>query len=273
MANITYIEKDTIETFLGMKSGYVMDFSDRTFQEFVGQATGCDIDNEKYHYNTNSKANRLRAFIKIESDYIFGKLLSEFCKYWLSKVNRGEIDYRGEEKTYEECVKISERLKLESIVEHIDSIQPNSDDRDFNLLAKSIKESIEKNEPEFALDRLHTFVVKYVRQLCENHNLNYVKDESVNSLFGKYVKHLIASKLIDSIMAEKILRFSINIIEAFNDIRNNKSFAHDNPILNYHESILIFNNISNTIKYIETIEIKILKSKEPEKADWSNLPF
>jgi hypothetical protein len=28
------------------------------------------------------------------------------------------------------------------------------------LLAKSIKESIEKNEPEPALDRLHTFVVK-----------------------------------------------------------------------------------------------------------------
>ncbi len=273
MANLTYIEKSTIETFLGMKSGYVMDFSDRTFQEFVFDATACDINNDKYHYNSNSKANRLRAFIKIESDYVFGKLLSAFCEYWLSKVHRGEIDYRGEEKTYEECVKISERLKQESIVEHIDAIQANSDDKDFNLLAKSIKESIEKNEPEVALDRLHTFVVKYIRQLCVNHNLNYVKDEPINSLFGKYVKHLISNKLIDSIMAEKILRFSINIIDAFNDVRNNKSFAHDNPILNYHESILIFNNISNTIKFIETIETKILKSKDPQEVDWSDLPF
>lgn len=74
-------------------------------------------------------------------------------------------------------------------------------------------------------------------------------------------------------MAEKILRFSINIIDAFNDVRNNKSFAHDNPILNYHESILIFNNISNTIKFIETIETKILKSKDPQEVDWSDLPF
>jgi hypothetical protein len=74
-------------------------------------------------------------------------------------------------------------------------------------------------------------------------------------------------------MAEKILRFSINIIDAFNDVRNNKSFAHDNPILNYHESILIFNNISNTIKFIETIENKILKSKDPQEVDWSDLPF
>ena len=71
-------------------------------------------------------------------------------------------------------------------------------------------------------------------------------------------------------MAEKILKFSINIIDAFNDVRNNKSFAHDNPILNYHESILIFNNISNTIKFIETIENKIQKTKEPQQADWTD---
>ena len=273
MTDLTYIEKANIESFLGMKSGYVMDFSVHTFQEFVGEATGLDINSEKYHYSTNSKANRLRCFIKIESNYVFGKLLSAFCNYWLAKVQTGQIDYINEENLYKECEKIAERLKQENIVEHLEAIQPNSDDKDFALLAKSIKESIEKNEPETALDRLHTFVVKYVRQLCDNHGLTHDKDEPVNSLFGKYIKHLTTNKLIDSLMAEKILKFSINIIDAFNDVRNNKSFAHDNPILNYSESILIFNNISNTIKFIETIENKIQKSKQPEQADWSDLPF
>lgn len=272
MADLTYIEKATIESFLGMKTGYVMDFSDRTFHEFVGEATGLNIESEKYFYATNSKANRLRAFIKTESNYTFGKLLSAFCDYWLAKVHTGEFDYR-DENLYKDCVKIAERLKQESIVEHIDAIQPNSDDKDFALLAKSIKESIEKNEPESALDRLHTFVVKYVRQLCDNHSLTYVKDEPVNSLFGKYVKHLVTNKLIDSIMSEKILKYSINIIDAFNDVRNNNSFAHDNPVLNYQESILIFNNISNTIKFIEVVENKIQKTKNPQQADWSDLPF
>jgi hypothetical protein len=273
MANLTYIEKATIETFLGMKSGYVMDFSDRTFQEFVGDATGLDINSEKYHNASNSKANRLRGFIKVESNYIFGKLLSAFCKYWLAKVHTGQIDYQNDENLYKECIKIAERLKQESIVEHIDAIQPNSNDKDFALLAKSIKESIEKNEPESALDRLHTFVVKYVRQLCDNHVISHEKDETINSLFGKYVKHLTSNKLIDSMMSEKILKFSINIIDAFNDVRNNKSFAHDNPILNYQESILIFNNISNTIKFIEAIESKIQKNKQPQQANWTDLPF
>lgn len=257
MADLTYIEKEYIENFLGMKSGYVMDFSDRTFQEFVKEVSGLDINNEKYHYASNSKANRLRQFIKVESNYTFGKLLSALCDYWLAKVHIGTIDYRDDENLYEECAKIVGRLKQESAVEHIDAIQPNVDDRDFKLLAKAIKESIEKNEPETGLDRLHTFTFRYLRELCDKHQITYEKADPLNAVFGKYVKFLIDNKHIESPMAERILKYSIHIIEAFNDIRNNRSFAHDNPILNYQESVLIFNSISNTIKFIEFTEANI----------------
>jgi hypothetical protein len=252
-----------------------MDFSDRTFQEFVGEAVGLDINDPKYHYSSNSKANRLRQFIKVESNYTVGKLLSAFCDYWLSKVQTNEIDYHDDENLYKECVKIADRLKQESIVEHIDAIKPNADDRDFKLLAKSIKESIEKNEPEAALDRLHTFTFRYLRELCDKHNITYDKADSLNAVFGKYVKFIVDNKHIESSMSEKILKYSINIIEAFNDIRNNKSFAHDNPVLNYHESVLIFNNISSTIKFIEFIETQMKKENESEKAQetWDDLPF
>lgn len=171
--------------------------------------------------------------------------------------------------------KIADRLKQESIVEHIDAIKPNADDRDFKLLAKSIRESIEKNEPEVALDRLHTFSFKYLRELCDKHNIVYEKADSLNAVFGKYVKLIVDNQHVESAMSEKILKYSINIIEAFNDIRNNKSFAHDNPVLNYHESVLIFNNISSTIKFIEFIETQINKVNEAEKTQetWDDLPF
>lgn len=273
MADLTYNERANIENFLGMKSGYVMDFSDRTFQEFVGEAVSLDINNEKYRYSSNSKANRLRQFIKVESNYTFGKLLSAFCGYWLSKVHTGEIDYRDDEILYKECVRIADRLKQESIVEHIGAIRPNVDDKDFKLLAKSIRESIEKNEPETGLDRLHTFIFRYLRELCDKHQITYDKADSLNAVFGKYVKFLVDNKHIESAMAEKILKYSINVIEAFNDIRNNKSFAHDNPVLNYEESVLIFNNVSNTIKFIESIETSIKKKIEPEQNERTDLPF
>src|SRR6185295_15063706 len=122
MADLTYIERSNVEKFLGMKSGYVMDFSDRTFKEFIGEVINLDITDEKYHYSSNSKANRLRQFMKVESNYTFGKLLSAFCDYWLSKVHAGEIDPSDYEALYKECVKTAERLKQESIVEHIDAI-------------------------------------------------------------------------------------------------------------------------------------------------------
>jgi hypothetical protein len=275
MGDLTFIERGNIEKFLGMGAGYVMDFSDRTFQDFIGEAVNLDIDDQKYFNNGSSKAKRLRQFFKLESNYIIGKLLSAFCEYWLAKVHMGEIDPVNDEYLYKECLKIAEKLKQECIVEHIDAIQPNVDDRDFKMLAKAIRESIEKNEPEVALDRLHTFTFRYLRELCDKHKITYDKSDSLNAIFGKYVKFIVDCKHVESTMSEKILKYSINIFEAFNDIRNNKSFAHDNPVLNYHESFLIFNNISSTIKYIEIIETKMKKQKEPEQttAIWDDLPF
>jgi hypothetical protein len=82
-------------------------------------------------------------------------------------------------------------------------------------------------------------------------------------------------------MSERILKYSIHVIESFNDIRNNKSFAHDNPILNYSESVLIFNNITNSIKFIESVEKKIEQENkkeevfnaETETKFWDDSPF
>jgi len=187
----------------------------------------------------------------------------------------GEIT-QPEQNLFDECQKIAQRLLADTVVEEIDVIREVPDDKDFSLLAKSIRESIDKNEPEAALDRLHTYVMKFIRQLCENHNIEIKKDESLNAIFGKYVKFIVAQDKIESKMTERILKYSIHVIEAFNDIRNNKSFAHDNPILNYSESVLIFNNVTNSIKFIESVEKTLEqenKRKETESADWEDLPF
>lgn len=39
MAELTYIEKGTVESFLRMEDGFVLDFSDRTFNDFVSKST------------------------------------------------------------------------------------------------------------------------------------------------------------------------------------------------------------------------------------------
>lgn len=277
MADIKYGDKMTIEKFLGMGDGYVLDFSNRSFEEFVYDAVGVNIYDEKYEYASGSKANRLRAFIKLEPNNRFGALLEAFCEYWLSQVGLYSSTFASKDKHLcEKCQAIAQRLKLDTVVEEIDVIQEDVNDKDITLLAKSIRDSIEKNEPEVALDRLHTYCMKFVRQLCEKHELEIRKEESLNALFGKYIKFIVASEYVESTMTERILKYSIHVLEAFNDIRNNKSLAHDNVVLNYNESILIFNNVINTIKFILSIEATIDGEKEEVEEnsdDWDDLPF
>lgn len=279
MSDLNKIERLKLEKLFDMPGGYVLDFSNRTFSDFILDSMNIEIYHDKYQDRGDSKANRLRTFWDKESNYIVGKLTTDFLEYWHTKKLLG---YKGIEKPeqdlFDACQKIAMRLKEDNVIAEIEVIKEKTDDRSISLLAKSIRESIAKNEPEAALDRLHTYVMKFFRNLCEKHSLSITKEETLNAIFGKYVKYIVNCKKVDSLMAEKILKYSISILDAFNDVRNNKSFAHDNIILNYEESVLIFNNITNSLKYIESIEGKIDQEKfkiekKDEIVNWNDLPF
>ena len=277
MSNLTQLEKLKLERLFEMGSGYVMLFSNSSFQNFVLEVSHIDIYDEKYSYLSGSKANRLRAFWEKENNCTVSKVTFKMLELWRAnkKIFLDEI-LETEQDLFEECEKIAARLAKDVIVEDVEVFREDEESRDFSLLAKSISDSIENNQPEVALDRLHTYVTKFTRHLCEKHNMTTNKDESLNGIFGKYVKFIVGKGKIESQMAERILKYSIHVLEAFNDIRNNKSFAHDNPILNYDESVLIFNNITNTIKFVELIEAKInkdVKHEESKVEDLNNLPF
>jgi len=277
MADLNRSEKLKLEKFFEMEGGYVLDFSNRTLSNFVFETLNLEFYSDNYSDFGDSKANRLRAIWDKEKNYTVGKLTSEMLDYWKDKklMSYGVIT-QPEQNLFDECQKIAGKLLEDTIIEEIGVIKEVSDDRDFSLLAKSIRESIDKNEPEVALDRLHTYAMKFIRLLCENHKIEIKKEETLNAIFGKYVKFIVTNEKIESQMTERILKYSIHVIEAFNDIRNNRSFAHDNQILNYSESVLIFNNVTNSIKFIETIEKTIeqeSKKEETETVDWEDLPF
>jgi hypothetical protein len=272
MAELSRIQQIKLEKLFQMQDGYVLQFSNKTFADFIFEYLQIDIYSEYYADLGESKANRLRTFWKKESINRVGTLNKKLIEKWKENKNQQYAKISDEEELlYNECIEIANKLLESNIVEGIEVIKEISDDRDFSLLATSIKESIAKNEPEVALDRLHTYLIKFIRKLCENHLIDFKKEESLNAIYGKYINFINSKGMIESPMAEKILKYSINIIEAFNDIRNNRSLAHDNPILNYSESILIFNNIINAIRFIENIENKT--KKEIENCNLEDLPF
>src|SRR5579863_4548504 len=80
MANLSQTEKRWFERLLGMHTGYVSNFSNRTFSEFITDSTGRNIDDET-RYGRGSKATRLREFWKVESNRIVGKLMADMLHY------------------------------------------------------------------------------------------------------------------------------------------------------------------------------------------------
>ena len=54
MSDLTSIEKRKLERLFGMGSGYVLDFSNRTFEEFVVETTRREIyANPQYDYGSS----------------------------------------------------------------------------------------------------------------------------------------------------------------------------------------------------------------------------
>jgi len=251
MSDLTGSERRKLEKLLGMNSGYVLNFSDHTFEMFFDEYR-VEIDAESYLVGGPSKANRMRTFWTKDDNHVVGRVINGLIAYGAE-----ESCLPDETALIDDCRKAAQRLLSKQPVAESDALTAIAYERDFEVVAEHIREAIEKNQPEGALDRLHTFVNKFIRITCEPYGIEVSRDKPLHSVFGEYVHALRDKGRLESVMVERILKSSISVLEAFNDVRNNKSLAHDNPILNYEESLLIFNHVAASVRFIKSLEVKI----------------
>lgn len=64
MANVRQIDFILLDDLFEMHSGYVLDFSNKTFAAFFAEELNIDIDHPAYQDRGTSKANRLRCFLQ-----------------------------------------------------------------------------------------------------------------------------------------------------------------------------------------------------------------
>jgi hypothetical protein len=251
LSDLTSIERRKLEKFFEMSAGYVLNFSDRTFRDFFYDYS-IGIDDEIYKIRGTSKANRMRTFWDKDSNHNVGRIINALIVYGSS-----EKCLPDDLVLLNDCKKIAHRLCSNQPVVEMDVIVAIADERDFNVVAEHVRELIDKNQPECGLDRLHTFFNKFIRVKSEFHGIQMSRDKPLHSVFGEYIKALHKAGYLESKMTERILKSTISVLEAFNDVRNNKSLAHDNPILNYEESLLIFNHVVAVIRFIKSLEAKV----------------
>jgi hypothetical protein len=118
MSSLTEIEKRYFEELFGMRSGYVLDFTDRTFSEFFRSTIQLNIDDPKY--GATSKAKRLRSFWEQASDAPVGRILGELLKVCV----HGQTDKASALKndTYVEAKNIVARLTEAAMSKEISEV-------------------------------------------------------------------------------------------------------------------------------------------------------
>lgn len=237
------------EKLFEMKSGYVLDFSNNTFNNFIRDCVGIDVYDETYLKNvekgqgSTSKANILRYFWRNESDETIFKLINELIEYYEL------VYYDCDEKLLDKAKLILNKYSKQIIVDE----GLSSEKRIIDLI-KEINNIINEGQPIFALDRLHTLLHNTLRNLCQAHMISFDEYDGLDKLMKYYVNYLKENDYIESDMSETIFKQLISLLSMFNNVRNNQTYAHDNKVLSNSESMLIFKQAVNILEFISTID-------------------
>jgi len=81
MSSLKTNEKQILEKLFQMSTGYVLNFSDRTMEEFFRDNLGINVYSDIYNYASGSKANRMRGFWMRASDELVSKSVADICDY------------------------------------------------------------------------------------------------------------------------------------------------------------------------------------------------
>ena len=148
-------------------------------------------------------------------------------------------------KRLEELEQLSKTEKNQIIV-----IQNSNFSQTMIKALESAENEILKGNPDLAHDRMHTFIHDYFIQICTRLTLKPNSSRpDLLELFSLIQQHL--NKIDQSKVSITILRSLSKILKEINDIRNNKSLSHPNPILKKPEAMFVINTVKTIFVYLE----------------------
>lgn len=254
---ITRIDRAVFEEALNMQSGYVLDFSDRTFGDFFCTEVGVDPDAPPgswlFSAHGSSKAKRLRSFIARAQPHLVARALRALWEYRENNVLGGNGP--REDRFREVYFKVIGKFEGEEYVIDSSGIEVFEANETLQELVAAIRRDLDAGRPNSGLDRLHTYCMKrFASLVIKNGGQPCNENDDLHARVGKYAKALKASRNLTQ-MSERIIKSSISTFEAMNDIRNNNSFAHDKEILvPMDEAKFIYDSVTALLRFIKTID-------------------
>lgn len=210
--------------------GYVLDFSDRTMAEWFNESVDLDIFQESFQVDGTSKGKTLRGFVGVAEQRLVARVLRALWDYRCTLADFVETDPDKESRLKAWLVQFTAELESASSLNLEDALKNFSGDTTLPKLCASIATDLIAEKPDVALDRVHTYCVKRLRNLLSARGQTTDAKVPLDALFGAYGKILRDEGAV-SAFALPTLRVQHRLFEGLNQARNKRSFAHDNELL------------------------------------------
>lgn len=228
--------------YIGVSGGYLGDFSYRSHHEFYVEL---DLDINPYSYDGTTRER----FIKILSESA-PDVQARILEGVLTRFPVGSSDSRTEEMAAEIGRSIL-RLRTGPHVEQ-PTLRITSEVVERALL--DAQELLRATGATSGVDRLHTALHGYLREVCGDAGLNISEEASLTDLF-KQVREGHPAFLDMGPRSEdilRVLRALATILDSLNPLRNKASVAHPNPaLLPEPEAMLVINAARSILHYVD----------------------
>lgn len=234
--------------------GYVLDFSDRTIAEYFEDEFRIDFDDPEIS-GVGSKRVRLITFLERTDSITASKVLRNLWDRREGLVLRlgTHLDQEAERAVQRDYLGIVQKLEANGDTLPADALEKYERDRTLEELIADIERSLRANKPEAAMDHLHTYCMKKFAHLLKVRGMECDDEEPLHSRFGKYRKVIVNEQSLTE-FTDRSLKMVISLFDAFNEIRNARSFAHDGEILSHAEARFVFENVSAALRFIRAVE-------------------
>jgi Abortive infection C-terminus len=232
--------------YIGVSGGYLGDFSYRTHEEFYLYFCDLNISPEAYEGTTRQ---RFLKILEISDAPTQAKILKGVLKKY-------PVDFFPEEqrlvkeKTAKEIEEFIRRLESGNAVAteilHITNATVERAIQDTKIL-------IETNGATSGVDRIHTALHGYLKEVCRQASITLTEDENLTQVFKKLKSNHPALQNIGARQSDidQIINSFSNTLDKLNPIRNKASLSHPNEeLLEEDEAMFVVNSAQTVLNYL-----------------------
>lgn len=243
-----------VYSYIGVDSGYLGDFSYRTHAEFYTDY--CDLNIDPYQLDGTTR-ERFIAILKSQHAFNQAKILRGVLNRF--PLNAPEAP---------QCRTRIELEFVEGLITRLDEYNllggwsPINASEIAAIAIADAESLINSSGPASAVDRIHTALHAYLKELCSQANIIYEESDTLARLLRLLRKHPdLQSELASSDKLENVLRAFGSVLDSLNPIRNWHSLAHANSLLDEEDAKLAINAAMTIMRYLDA---KLTKTETNE---------